>query len=136
MTTPSRPTLIALALLGLINLGRGSIHTFLPDGGAGVIAGLDLAQSRETILFLFAGLVTGQIAAGLIDLAVALRWRAFAVPLLAVEVLRGLLFTAVTQLWKPPPVEVPGERFIMILTALLSLILIWELARRLRRAPH
>lgn len=132
---PSRPTLIALVLLGLINLARGSIHTFLPDGGAGVIAGLDLSQSRETILFLFAGLGTGQIAAGLIDLAVALRWRAFAVPLLAVEVLRGALFTAVTQLWKPSPVEVPGERFIMILTAVLALTLIWELARRLRRAP-
>ena len=46
-----------------------------------------------------------------------------------------LLFTAVTQLWKPPPVEVPGERFVMVLTAGLLLILIWELARRLRRAP-
>lgn len=132
---PSRPTLIALALLGAINLVRGSIHTFLPDGGAGVIAGLDLSQARETILFLFAGFGVAQISAGLVDLAVALRWRAFAVPLLAIEVLRGALFTAVTQLWKPPPVEVPGERFIMVLTAVLTLVLIWELARRLRRAP-
>ncbi len=132
---PSRATLVALTLLGLINLARGSIHTFLPDGGAGVIAGLDLSTSRETILFLFAGIGTGQISAGLVDLAVALRWRAFAVPLLAIEVLRGALFTAVTQFWKPSPVEVPGERFIMVLTAVLALVLIWELARRLRRAP-
>jgi len=57
------------------------------------------------------------------------------VPLLAIEVLRGALFTAVTQFWKPSPVEVPGERFIMVLTAVLALVLIWELARRLRRAP-
>jgi hypothetical protein len=136
MTGPSRPTLIALAFLGVINLVRGTIHAFLPDGGAGVIAGLDLSQSRETILFLFAGIGISQIAAGVVDLAVVLRWRAFAVPLLVIEALRGVLFTAVTQLWKPPPVEVPGERFIMIITAVLVLALIWELARRLRRAPH
>lgn len=135
MTAPSRLTLIGLGLLGLINLVRGAIHVFLPDGGAGVIAGLDLSTNREAILFLFAGLGAGQIAAGLVDLAVVARWRAFAVPLLVIEVLRGMLFTAVTQLWKPPPVEVPGERFVMALTAGLLLILIWELARRLRRAP-
>lgn len=135
MRSPSRVTLIALGLLGAVNLARGSLHTFLPDGGAGVIAGLDLSQARETILFLFAGFGVAQISAGLVDLAVVLRWRTFAVPLLAIEVLRGALFTAVTQLWKPPPVEVPGERFIMVLTAVLTLALIWELARRLRRAP-
>lgn len=135
MRNPSPVTLIALGLLGVINLVRGSIHTFLPDGGAGVIAGLDLSQARQTIVFLFAAFGVAQISAGLVDLAVVARWRMFAVPLLVIEILRGALFTAVTQLWKPPPVEVPGERFILILTALLTVALIWELARRLRRAP-
>jgi hypothetical protein len=133
--TPSRLTIAGLAGLGLINLVRGCIHVFLPDGGAGVIAGLDLSTARETILFLFAGLGAGQIASGLIDLAVALRWRAFAVPLLIIEVGRAVLFTAVTQLWKAAPVEVPGERFVMVLSLALGAILIWELARPARRGP-
>lgn len=135
MTSPSRVTLVALVLLGVINLVRGSIHVFLPDGGAGVIAGLDLSEARQTILFLFVGIGSAQIAAGLAELAVVLWHRSFALTLLAIELLRGVLFTAVTQLWKPPPVEVPGERFIMILTAGLALALIWELARRARREP-
>lgn len=135
MSSPSRVTLIALGLLGVINLVRGAIHTFLPDGGAGVIAGLDLSQARETIVFLFAAFGIAQMAAGLVDLAVVARWRVFALPLLVIEILRGALFTAVTRLWKPPPVEVPGERFILVLTVLLTLALIWELARRPRRAP-
>ena len=43
-----------VALVGILNLFRGSIHTFLPDGGAGVIASFDLSHSRQTIVFLFA----------------------------------------------------------------------------------
>ena len=35
---------LVLAGLGLLDLVRGSIHLFAPDGGAGRIAGIDLTQ--------------------------------------------------------------------------------------------
>ena len=61
MNAPSRSTQsveplawVVVALIGILNLFRGSVHTFLPDGGAGVIAGFDLSHSRQTIVFLFA----------------------------------------------------------------------------------
>ena len=37
---------VYLGLTGLLTVGPGCIHYFLPDGGAGVIAGLDLSRDR------------------------------------------------------------------------------------------
>lgn len=51
------------------------IHIGLPDGGAGVIAGLDLSHSRETIISLFAWAGTTQLVWGLMLLAISLRYR-------------------------------------------------------------
>ena len=130
----SRWTLIGLGALGVVNLVRGIIHVFLPDGGAGTIAGFDLSQERETILFLFVAVGAGQIGAGLIDFAVALKWRAFALPLLAIETFRAVLFTLVTQLWKRAPIDVPGEKFVTFLALVLGGLLVWELARTRSRA--
>src|SRR5208283_3469317 len=62
-----------IALFGVLNLFRGSIHTFLPDGGAGVIAGFDLSHSRQTIVFLFAVMGIEQLSLGVVDLIVAFR---------------------------------------------------------------
>jgi hypothetical protein len=55
-----------VALIGVLNLFRGSIHTFLPDGGAGVIAGFDLSHSRQTIVFLFAVMGLEQLSLGVV----------------------------------------------------------------------
>ncbi len=62
-----------VALIGMLNLFRGSIHTFLPDGGAGVIAGFDLSHSRQTIVFLFAVMGIEQLSLGVVDLISAFR---------------------------------------------------------------
>ncbi len=40
---------IFLVLIGVMNLGRGSIHVFRCDGGASSIAGIDLSQNGEVI---------------------------------------------------------------------------------------
>jgi hypothetical protein len=47
-----RPQAISGAGFYCGDLGRvpGLIHVFLPDGGAGVIAGLDLSKNRATII--------------------------------------------------------------------------------------
>lgn len=69
-----------LALLALLSIIPGCIHYFLPDGGAGIIAHLDMGAQRATIVGVFAWMGATQIAYGLAQLAVALRYRAL-VPL-------------------------------------------------------
>ena len=39
---------MVVGLMGLINLVRGAIHAFAPDGGAHSIAGLDLGDDSAT----------------------------------------------------------------------------------------
>lgn len=43
-----------LALLAVTTIVPGAIHFFLPDGGAGVIAGLDLSNNGAVIIGVFA----------------------------------------------------------------------------------
>ncbi len=69
-----------LALLALGSIIPGAIHYFLPDGGAEVIAGLDLGASRALVIGVFAWMGATQIPYGLAQLAVALRYRSL-VPL-------------------------------------------------------
>lgn len=81
-----------LGFAGMTTILPGIIHYFLPDGGAGVIAGLDLSTRRETILALFAWMGAMQIPHGLLELLIALRYRSL-VPLGLMLVLleRGLM---------------------------------------------
>ena len=76
---------LKVAAWGLTLISAGTIipaliHIGLPDGGAGVIGGLDLSHSRETIISLFAWAGTTQLVWGLMLLAISLRYRAM-VPL-------------------------------------------------------
>lgn len=64
-----------LALLAIGSIVPGCIHYFLPDGGAEVIAGLDLGAQRSLVIGVFAWMGATQIAYGLAQLAVALRYR-------------------------------------------------------------
>jgi hypothetical protein len=81
-----------LVFIGITTVIPGMIHFFLPDGGAGVIAGIDLTQSRATIVAVFAWFGALQIPHGLAELAVGLRYRSL-VPLFLLLVLveRGLM---------------------------------------------
>lgn len=106
---PSKLAVAAIGLLGLINLVRGAIHLFAPDGGLTDIAGLDLSAGRDTILFFIGAVGTGQIAFGAVDLTVAARYRAMVLPLLLVhlaELALGLLLFFVVR---PLPKAVPGQ---------------------------
>ena len=64
-----------LTLVAVLTIVPGCIHTFLPDGGAGVIAGIDLGPCGPTVVALFAWAGATQIALGLAMLAVSLRYR-------------------------------------------------------------
>lgn len=126
---PSRVTLGLLVILGLINLVRGSIHAFLPDSGAGVIAHFDLAQGGKTIVFLLAMIGAGQIGSGLIDLLVVARFRALAAPLLAVELLRALISLYIAFVSKSVGTGYPGAKGIVGSAIVLTLAVAWEFGR-------
>lgn len=64
-----------LTLLGVLTLVPGLLHTFLPDGGAGGIAGLDLAREGALIVGVFAWMGATQIAWGTLMLLVSRRYR-------------------------------------------------------------
>ena len=68
-----------LALSSVTTIVPGLIHYFLPDGGAGVIGGVDLSTRADTIITLFAWYGAMQIPWILI-LIIALRYRSL-VPL-------------------------------------------------------
>jgi len=75
-----------LTLMAVLTIVPGCIHTFLPDGGAGVIAGRDLSVNGGTIVRLFAWAGTTQIVWGILLMLISLRYRNF------VTLALGLLF--------------------------------------------
>ena len=133
--TPARTTLVVLAVLGLINLGRGSIHAFAPDGGLESIGGFSIAGARETILFFIGAIGASQIAAGALDVWVALKARAFAPTLLAFELLKTGGQILESQFVKSAPNDYPGERFALAVFAVLLAAVLYEWFRRRAVAP-
>lgn len=125
-----------VALFGILNLFRGSVHTFLPDGGAGVIAGFDLSHSRQTILFLFAVMGVDQLSVGVVDLIIAFRARALALPALWFHTLQLTAAEIVFVLYKPAPGRPPGMIGAPIVLVVLWLALGWIYWRRIGSAQQ
>ncbi len=120
---------IVLALMGLINLGRGAIHAFAPDGGAHSIAGL---EATPTVLSLFATLGLSQMAKGVFELAVVARSRTWGRGLVALFLAMQAVDTALAManlyLWRPLPVSVPGQPFnlVLLVVQLAALAIAWR----------
>ena len=92
-----------LTLLGVLTLVPGLIHSFLPDGGAGVIAGIDLSRQGATIVSVFAWAGATQIVWGTTLVLASLRYRAL-VPLLLALVGVEQALIALNLWWlKPSP---------------------------------
>ncbi len=116
-----------LMLASVIEFVPGCIHYFLPDGGAGVIGGLDLSTRRETIVGVFAWFGALQISFGVLLFVIALRYRTL-VPLglLAVILARSLMSIDAWFLKGADSVHRPPEHFgspVGVLLGLLFLIL-------------
>jgi hypothetical protein len=92
-----------LGLYGLLELGTGCVHYLLADGGAGVIAGLDLTANRHVIIGVFAWMGALQIAYGLGILAVAFWYRPLVPLFLALGLLERLLMSAAAWVTKTSP---------------------------------
>lgn len=121
---------LVLALVALLNLGRGAFHVLAPDSGAGSVAGLDLTTNAQAIIFLLASVGVSQFVWGIFQAFVVLRQRAFVMHALALQTLLTGLSLANMLWWKSPPVTVPGERFNIIVFAVLIVTLAIGLATR------
>ncbi len=116
-----------LVLAGALEVITGCIHFFLPDGGAGVIAGLDLSRGGETIVRVFAWMGALQIPLGALLVLIGLRYRTLVpIGLLVVAVSRGLMSVDAWLLKGAGSAHHPPEHFgspIAMALALLFLAL-------------
>jgi hypothetical protein len=123
-----------LVVAAALTLIPGAIHSFLPDGGSGVIAGLDAGNRPELVRSLFAWEGATQLAYGLAMLAVALRYQPL-VPLFLATILveRGLMALQGWVLRPPASGHHPPEHFAsLIVLPLAAFFLIRSLRRRRR----
>jgi len=123
-----------LALAAVLTLVPGLIHSFLPDGGAGVIAGLDLGDRRDLVVGVFAWEGATQLALGLGMLAVALRYRPLTPLFLSLVIVeRGLMALQGWVLRPPANGHHPPEHFASPVAVILAAIFL-ALSLRSRRA--
>jgi hypothetical protein len=130
----SRASVWFLGLLGLISVVPGCIHYFLPDGGAGVIAHLDMGDKRAVIVGVFAWMGATQIVYGVAQLAVALRYRTLTPFFLLLALIERTLGAAAAWITKGAPGgHHPPENY-GVLVALPLIVLFFALSLR-RRKP-
>jgi hypothetical protein len=126
---------LAAWFLTLVSLGTivpGGIHVFLPDGGAGVIAGIDLTQGGKTIIAVFAWAGATQMVWGLSMLAVSLAYRSL-VPLFLFLILVERSIIAANQwiLKSTGTGHQPPEAYVtLVALPLVALMLGLALAKR------
>lgn len=112
-----------LALAAVLTLVPGMIHSFLPDGGAGVIAGLDMGDRRDLVIGVFRWEGSTQLALGLGMLAVALRYRPLTPLFLALVIVeRGLMSLHGWVLSPPANGHHPPEHYASPVTVALALM--------------
>ena len=122
----SRYSVWFLAFYGVAWIVPGMIHSFLPDGGAGTIAGLDLSHNPTMIFGMFAWAGATQIAHGLVILVVALRFRSLAPLLLLVSLLERILLSLsgwVTHV--PVSGHHPPEHYASLVSLPVILLFLW-----------
>lgn len=116
MTSPPddeyRGSKLALAFVWLhiaLNAGRGFIHVFWRDSGAGRIAGIDLSVNGAPVVSLLAQVGLDQLVWGAIEVVVVTRARRFIPALLVCLLVKQLGSAWLLWLWKPLGVEAPGK---------------------------
>ncbi len=128
---PSRLSLAVVAILGLINLGRGSIHMFAPDGGLQMIAGLDISTAPQILLSFIAAVGAGQLSFALVDVAAVVRFRTFVRPLLLIHTAQQILTVFLLFVWRPLPHDVPGQWGALAALVIIGFFTALEYSRKL-----
>ena len=120
-----------LAFYGVAWIVPGMIHSFLPDGGAGTIARLDLSHNPTLIFGMFAWAGATQIAHGIVTLIVALRYRTLVPLLLLVSLIERLLLS-----WSgwvkhlPANGHHPPEHYASLISLPVIMLFLWLSVRR------
>ena len=123
-----------LTLVGILTIAPGLIHSFLPDGGAGVIAGMDLSCNGAAVIGAFAWAGATQIVWGTALLVASLRYRSLVPPLLALVLFeRSLIALNLWLLKAPANGHHPPEAYATLVSVPLLLGAIALSLRRRRR---
>lgn len=123
-----------LGFAGMTTILPGIIHYFLPDGGAGVIAGIDLTNNPAALIGAFAWAGSTQIAHGLLMIAIALWYRPLIPLVLAISLIeRGLLVLTGWVTKAPPTGHHPPEHYASIVLIPLILLSLWLSLRHRQR---
>lgn len=125
---------IGLWFVGAQKLIVGCIHYLLPDGGAGVIAGIALEENAQAIIGTFAWVGAIQIASAFALFLIAARYRALVPVFLLLAALEQALIALAAFVLKPPAsgLHPPGHWASLVWVPAL-LLLAW-LAVRVRRS--
>jgi hypothetical protein len=88
-------------LIATTSMIRSLIHVFLPDGGAGIIAGLDLSIGKENIIFAFGLWGVSQVIYAVIQLLVAFHYKSL-IPFMYILLITETLGRIFVGIIKPP----------------------------------
>jgi len=118
--------IVILGLHGILNIFRGSMHFFLPDGGSVVIANLDIGNGdqKQIIITIFAIMGAGQIIWGALQFYILLYAKQLIAIVLTFTTILAGMGVSVLYIFKPLPIIVPGHNNIYILVALIVATLI------------
>jgi len=115
-----------LTLVGVLTIAPGLVHAFLPDGGAGVIAGLDLSGNGAAVIGVFAWAGATQIVWGASLLVASRRYRSLVPPLLGLVLLERALIALNLWLLKPSASgHQPPEAYATLVSLPLLLAALW-----------
>ena len=119
------------ALYAIVSLVRSCIHLLAPDGGAGSIAGMNLAVAgADGIIFAFALWGSSQLLFAIMQLLVVFRYRSF-VPFMYLMLMLEVLLRELVGKMKPvtfahtPPGAV-GNQLLLPLAALMLALSLWS----------
>ena len=118
--------IVILGLHAILNIFRGSIHFFLPDGGSVVIANLDIGSGdqRQIIITIFAITGAGQIIWGALQFYILFYAKKMIAVVLTFTTILAGMGVSVLYIFKPLPIMVPGHNNIYILAVLIIATLI------------
>lgn len=112
-----------LTVFGALTVVPGLIHSFLPDGGAGVIAGLDLGTCGRVIVALFRWAGATQLALGILMVAAGTRYRTLVPLVLAVVALERGLHLA--HAWAGDAPRHPPEHYAVLVGWPVIVVALW-----------
>jgi hypothetical protein len=123
------------ALYAILSAVRSCIHLLSPDGGAGSIAGMDLAvEGADGIIFAFALWGSSQLLFAIIQLLVVFRYRSL-VPFMWLMLILEVLLRQLVGMMKPvafahtPPGAI-GNQLVLPLAALILTWSVWSAVRQ------